>query len=222
MWKKKIRIWVRQVPAWMCFSNISSWSVFWPLGGACCSWHLRSKAAQQRTFNAWMMNVGETLPIVIYFRSIFTAEEREQSAMSDIKGSKATAVARVSTYLRDFTLQKNKKKFKKKAKTLTGFCTQGSVEKNKRVCGSKRMKFCCENEHLSVTQSSGSSHRACHRLQLSVITQHDNQIGRLFVTKLLSRSTHGKVLHMGMECETLRRLVSYYKPTQKIFGLGIS
>lgn len=128
---KKIRLWVRQVPAWMCFSNISSWSVFWPLGGACCSWQLRSKAAQRRAFNAWMMNVGETPPIVIYFRSIFTAEEREQSEMSDMKGSKATAVARVSTYLRDFTLQKKKKK----AKTLTGFCTRGSVEQEeKQAC----------------------------------------------------------------------------------------
>lgn len=78
-----------------------------------------------------MMNVGETLPIVIYFRSIFIAEEREQSAMSDIKGSKATAVARVSTYLRDFTLQKTKKQEKKKAKNVDRFL-------HTRQCGARR------------------------------------------------------------------------------------
>lgn len=95
----------------MYFSNISSWSVFCPLGGVCCFWQLRSKAVQQSLFKpVVMMNVGETLPIVIYFRSIFRAEKRlrwEQSAMSDMKGSKATAVARVSTYLRDVMLQKS-------------------------------------------------------------------------------------------------------------------
>lgn len=55
------------------------------------------------------MNVGEMLPFVICLRSIFVAEKRlrrEQPAMSDMKGSKATAVARVSTYLHDFMLQK--------------------------------------------------------------------------------------------------------------------
>lgn len=85
------------------------------------------------------------------------------------------------------------------------------------------MKFCCENEHLSVTQSSGSSHRACHRLQLSVITQHDNQIGRLFVTKLLSLSTRGKSFTHGDGMRNSTTIwVSYYEPTQKIFGLGIN
>lgn len=30
-------------PAQMYFSNINSWRVFCPLGGACCFWQLRGK-----------------------------------------------------------------------------------------------------------------------------------------------------------------------------------
>lgn len=165
-----------------------------------------------------MMNVREMLPIVIYVRSIFKAEKRQTRTVGDVRHKRVKSNSGCKSVNLLAWLHAAKKL---KCWQVSAHKAVRCEEKNKHAYGSNRMKFCCENEHLTVTQSSGSSHHACHRLQLFVITQHDTQIGRLFVTKVLfyprksfthrdgmqNSTTIGVLLQANTEHNKLTRIV---------------